>query len=55
MASLRKIMLNIGFEFAKVDGRKFLMERSDVSAAKYLVSTRYKGSETVVQEHCIFR
>ena len=34
ISSLRKVMLNIGFEFAKVDGKRFLMERSDVSAAR---------------------
>ena len=27
-------MLSIGFKFAKVDGRRFLMERSEVSAAR---------------------
>ena len=32
--SLRKVLLKIGFKFAKVDGRKFLMERSDVVAAR---------------------
>lgn len=31
--SLRKILLQIGFRFAKVDGHKFLMERNDVVAA----------------------
>ena len=34
ITSLRKILLEIGFKFAKVDGRKFLMERSDVVAAR---------------------
>ncbi|XP_063847657.1 uncharacterized protein LOC135095928 [Scylla paramamosain] len=32
--SLRKVLLKIGFKFAKVDGRKFLMERNDVLAAR---------------------
>ena len=32
--SLRKVLLKIGFKFAKVNGRKFLMERSDVVAAR---------------------
>lgn len=32
--SLRRILLQMGFKFAKVDGRKFLMERSDVAAAR---------------------
>ena len=34
LSSLRTVMLNIGFEFATVDGRKFLMERSDIAAAR---------------------
>ena len=34
ITSLRKILLEIGFKFAKVDGRKFLMERNDVVAAR---------------------
>lgn len=32
--SLRKVLLKIGFKFANVDGRKFLMERNDVVAAR---------------------
>ena len=32
--SLRKVLLRIGFKFSKVDGHKFLMERSDVTAAR---------------------
>ena len=32
--SLRKVLFQIGFRFKKVDGRKFLMERSDVVAAR---------------------
>ena len=34
IASLHKILKEIGFTYAKVDGRKFLMERSDVAAAR---------------------
>uniref|UniRef100_A0A0P4W325 Tc1-like transposase DDE domain-containing protein n=1 Tax=Scylla olivacea TaxID=85551 RepID=A0A0P4W325_SCYOL len=32
--SLRKIIREIGFRYKRVDGRKFLMERSDVQAAR---------------------
>ena len=32
--SLRKILHEIGFHYGKVNGRKFLLERSDVSAAR---------------------
>lgn len=32
--SLRKVLLKIGFKFSKIDGRKFLMERSDVALTR---------------------
>ena len=32
--SLRRIILQMGFKYAKVDGRKFLMERPDVVASR---------------------
>lgn len=32
--SLRKVLQRMGFQFAKIDGRKFLMERNDVVAAR---------------------
>lgn len=32
--SLRRVLLQIGFRFSHVDGRKFLMERSDVAVAR---------------------
>lgn len=34
LTSLRKVLLKIGFKFTKVDGRKFLMERSDIVASR---------------------
>ena len=34
LESLRKVLFKIGFRFMKVDGRKFLMERSDVVASR---------------------
>ena len=34
LTSLRKILQKIGFIFAKVDGRPFLMERNDITAAR---------------------
>ena len=34
--TLRKVMKKIGFRYADVNGRKFLMERSDVTSARYM-------------------
>ena len=34
LESLRKVLFKIGFRFMKADGRKFLMERSDVVASR---------------------
>ena len=33
--TLRRVMNTIGFRFSKVDGRRFLMERDDVTSARY--------------------
>ena len=38
--SLRRVLLKIGFKFAKVDGRKFLMERNDVRNAAFRLYQR---------------
>ena len=50
--TLRKILKDIGFRFSKVDGRRFLMERTDVVAARltFLREIRHlkKSSRNIV-------
>lgn len=50
--SIRRVLLQIGFKFSKVDGRKFLMERQDVALAriKFLREMRQvkQSHETIV-------
>ena len=45
--SLRKVLHEIGFYYGRVDGRKFLLERSDVSAAR----TQFLRAMKKVQEN----